>query len=348
MKTELLPSSGRYYKTNLHSHTNCSDGCLTPEEMKAAYREKGYSILAFSDHDHLRTHNELTEPDFLALTAYEISIRSDDLAVPHALRKVVDLNLIARTPELTTHVGYHPETVEWLIRRGKLTGEERDAIVYAGELRDLHYYPANINRIIRTANETGFLVMINHPMWSLIGDQDCACYEGAWAVEIYNHGAHVLSGLSDSESVWDGMLRSGKRLYAAATDDNHGLKDRFGGWIMVNAEKLDYPTVIASLEAGRFYASTGPEIGALYYEDGRVTIQTSEAAEICMNTLGRLGERAASADGSPITEASFDVDPERFGYVRFRVVDREGHKAYTNAYEVDSFMPGAKPVRIIV
>ena len=36
---------------NLHSHSNLSDGRLTPEELIRAYREAGYSILAITDHE---------------------------------------------------------------------------------------------------------------------------------------------------------------------------------------------------------------------------------------------------------------------------------------------------------
>ena len=30
----LLPKEGNFYKANLHCHTTCSDGELTPLEMK--------------------------------------------------------------------------------------------------------------------------------------------------------------------------------------------------------------------------------------------------------------------------------------------------------------------------
>ena len=32
----LLPKVGQYFKANLHTHTNISDGAPSPEEMKAA------------------------------------------------------------------------------------------------------------------------------------------------------------------------------------------------------------------------------------------------------------------------------------------------------------------------
>ena len=47
---EFIRCGAPQYKANLHSHSTLSDGCLTPEEMAAAYREQGYSILAITDH----------------------------------------------------------------------------------------------------------------------------------------------------------------------------------------------------------------------------------------------------------------------------------------------------------
>ena len=53
MKTrELLPKDVTYYKANLHCHTVFSDGKMTPEEVKKNYQEKGYQVLAITDHDH--------------------------------------------------------------------------------------------------------------------------------------------------------------------------------------------------------------------------------------------------------------------------------------------------------
>ncbi len=49
MKKYLLPESGKFYKANLHLHTTISDGRMTPEEVKQAYMEQGYSLLAYTD-----------------------------------------------------------------------------------------------------------------------------------------------------------------------------------------------------------------------------------------------------------------------------------------------------------
>ena len=40
-------------KGGLHTHTTCSDGKLTPQEVADAYRQKGFDFIAFTDHDYL-------------------------------------------------------------------------------------------------------------------------------------------------------------------------------------------------------------------------------------------------------------------------------------------------------
>jgi PHP domain len=37
----------------LHTHTTCSDGKMTPQEVADAYRDRGYDFIAFTDHDYL-------------------------------------------------------------------------------------------------------------------------------------------------------------------------------------------------------------------------------------------------------------------------------------------------------
>jgi len=45
----LLPQVKKYFKANLHTHTNLSDGSHSPEEVKTFYKNAGYSIVAYSD-----------------------------------------------------------------------------------------------------------------------------------------------------------------------------------------------------------------------------------------------------------------------------------------------------------
>ena len=58
-------------KSDFHTHTNYCDGKNTPEEIKAAYKAKGYSAVAFTEHEHIIDVTHLTDDEFIAITAYE-------------------------------------------------------------------------------------------------------------------------------------------------------------------------------------------------------------------------------------------------------------------------------------
>jgi hypothetical protein len=69
-----------------------------------------------------------------------------------------------------------------------------------------------------------------------------------------------------------------------------------------------------------------------------VHISCSEAAEISMLNAGRRGRCVLAKDGKMLTEAVFEINRNNcFDYIRFRVVDKKGKKAYTNAYYFDEF-----------
>ena len=74
MKKYLLPKTKGCYKANLHMHTTVSDGRMTPEETKQVYLAQGYSIVAFTDHEIIVKHNELSDDRFLALTSCEVAV----------------------------------------------------------------------------------------------------------------------------------------------------------------------------------------------------------------------------------------------------------------------------------
>ena len=68
-KRYVLPKEGSFYKANLHCHTVLSDGSLTAEEVKKAYMEHGYSIIAFTDHRKYAGIMNWTRKIFLVLQA---------------------------------------------------------------------------------------------------------------------------------------------------------------------------------------------------------------------------------------------------------------------------------------
>jgi hypothetical protein len=86
--------------------------------------------------------------------------------------------------------------------------------------------------------------------------------------------------------MWDALLA--KRLttpgleimYGLAVDDSHnyqvfgpGRHNPGRGWIMVRAKHLTAESIIAAMEAGDFYASTGITLSDVRREDGRLVVE---------------------------------------------------------------------------
>ena len=48
MKKTTFLENGQFYKGNIHCHTTCSDGKLSPDAIVKAYQDKGYDFLAIT------------------------------------------------------------------------------------------------------------------------------------------------------------------------------------------------------------------------------------------------------------------------------------------------------------
>ena len=98
MTKQLLPQVEKYFRTNLHTHTNISDGAPTPEEMKQFYKARGYQVLSLTDHNLLVDHSALNDEDFLMLTGVEYNINQPGWGENRLRCKTYHLNFIAKDP----------------------------------------------------------------------------------------------------------------------------------------------------------------------------------------------------------------------------------------------------------
>lgn len=333
MKKYLLPKNGEFYKANLHCHSTVSDGKWSPEEIKKNYMEQGYSIVAYTDHDVLIPHPELNDRNFLALNGCEFEI--DEQGMWGKNWKNCHFCAVSLEPDNVTQPCWHREKYQF-----SNALNYRDMVKFDHSEADWEreYSSEGISKMMQNCAEKGFFVTYNHPTWSMEGYQDYMGYNGMHAMEICNYGC-VEAGYDEHNSKeYDEMLRGGKRIYCIATDDNHnGRADSFGGFTMIKAEKLEYKAVTDALVAGNFYASEGPLINELWYEDGKVNI-TFQPAQECFITKGVRGAGIVVAEeGGFVTEATFDVADDDI-YFRITVVDKDGKRAYTNAYFLDDIL----------
>lgn len=338
MKKYLLPETGSFYKANLHCHTTISDGKWTPEEVKKNYMENGYSVVAYTDHNVLVPHYELAEENFLPLNGIEININSDDYKGKYG--KTCHFCAIAIEPDNIKQPCFHRE--KYFVGKG---AEYKSKIVFDETKPDYErvYNPDCVNEFMKEFRDNGFFVTYNHPTWSMESYNDYINYHHMHAMEICNFECVSIGHDEHNSKEYDEMLKSGKRIYCVATDDNHnnpGTESSFGGFTMIKADKLEYKAITKALVDGNFYASEGPMINELWIEDKKIHIKCEPAVEIYMKTAYRF-TKVKKGFGYPVTEAAFDLRGDE-GYIRLVIVDKEGKRAYTNAYFTDKLFGEAE------
>lgn len=328
----LLPVVPKYFKANLHTHSTITDGKFSPEELKALYKKQRYQILAITDHNVVVDHSALNEPDFLMLTGVEQGISEPGQDALY--KKSYHLNLISKYP----HNRWQP----FLPRKPRESALPYLELVESPDMERRHH-PDSINEIIAASNEHGYLVIYNHPAWSLHNYTDYAPLKGLWAMEICNYNCLYSGRDTYSSLVYRDMLAQGNRLFPVGSDDMHTLKTHAGAWIMVGAETLSYDSVIQALEKGDFYASTGPQIHSLTLEGAVLKITCSDARSVALESDCRFAKQVMPAHNDGLLrEATFDLTKwieasqttgcAEEAYVRLTVYGPYGHRAYTRAF----------------
>ena len=346
MKKDLLPSGVNWYRANFHCHTKHSDGAKTPAEIKEAYKNHGYSIVAYTDHDVLLDHSDLNDEGFLALTSSEYAINESQPKFPKIFdvdtndwqrRRCVHLNIFSKDP----HNTFMPATAieqNWILR-DRYPDTKCD-----GYIRE--YTKDGINEIIRRCNEAGFLVQLNHPYWSLNEREDYINMEGLWGLEILNYATELETGSEYCPYIYDDMVRNGMfNLVCTMGDDNHNhgsFRESFGGSTFIGAKELKYDQIIEAMEKGNIYCASGrdnpPQFKALYVEDNIIKIDCTPCENITINAYGRGDRHVTRQDGcEPLTHAEFSL---REGDVYFRVTlrDENGNVAHTHNYFVKDYL----------
>ena len=331
----LLPSVKKYYRANLHSHSNITDASKTPEEMKEFYKKRGYEILCISDHNVIIDFSYLNEPGFLMLTGAEFNV--NERPFERGCCKSAHFNFIAKRPDLLWQPFRYEK--EWN------SGPYLDK-VEIDHMRQEHSTEA-INAMIAEANRRGYLVMYNHPHWSLHSYEDYSGYEGLWAMELSNTGS-ASCGDDDNGTIYRDLLNRGNRLMPVCADDSHNERTVGGGWIMVGAKELTYESVLSALEKGDFYASTGPQIHSLALDGEQMHIRCSDATSVTVESGLRFSARLSpAAPDKLVREGTIDLkrwfafcqtgDARNENRCWFRVVvhDPYGRYASTRAFWFD-------------
>lgn len=330
------------YKANLHCHSTLSDGALTPEELKEAYKGMGYSILSITDHERPHDHSNMTEEDFLLLTGYEAYIRPGEGCRYNEYQPEIHINLLAKNPHNEEIIEFEDCCVKYV----KDPAEKAAIKRYKGREGHRVYTAEYINEFISIAKEAGYMVTLNHPTWSLEQNEEVYKYDGYFSMEICNFSAWQTGLHEYNGTLYDMLLRQGKHIGAHSADDNHNRyplyspsTDSFGGFTMLWTKdgKLTYEGVIEALEEKNFYSSMGPVIHSVEVENGIAKIKCSpvDRISLCFGSKDPRMVWKDTEDGT-ITEAEF-VIPETAPYIRFNIQDSHGRFADTRGYFRDEW-----------
>jgi hypothetical protein len=309
VRAQESAKSARWYKGNLHTHSLWSDGDQFPEPICFWYREHGYHFLAISDHNTLQAGDKwvkyrdlqtkgaavgvdkyLTDFAGLAKTRGDREARTQEIRLTplaeyrSAIEKPGEFLLI-QSEEISDKFGTKPIHLNAtnLAETVKPQGGTSVTDVIARNLRAVREQAQRLNRPI--------LPHLNHPNYGFgVTAEEMADVVDEPFFEIYNgHPAVNQEGDKDHppvERMWD--VANARRMTALGapplmglgTDDTHNYHvpgitraTPGRGWVCVRATGLTVEAIIAAMEAGDFYASSGVVLADVKFDKGNRTVR---------------------------------------------------------------------------
>ena len=302
MKPLAFSKSGKFWRGNLHTHSNHSDGLLSPDDLCQQYKDEGYNFLVISDH-------------FVGLYNYPITEPSN---FSHS--------------DFVTVLGAE-------LHSGSAENGEIWHILAVGLPKD--FRPTNSPNFVPTDNQetgpeiakrcvdAGAFVTIAHPQWSGLTLADARSIKSAHAVEVYNHGCAVSTDRPDGFHTLDLLLAEGRKLNLVATDDAHfSDPDYFGGWVMVKSNENSPVSILKSLKEGAFYSSQGPDL-----VDIEIGSDTAEVYSTPVSTVIIQGQGSAyvAQHGQSLVSTQLSLERlKKSPWLRVTVIDHNGKRAWSN------------------
>nr|WP_320153922.1 PHP domain-containing protein [uncultured Draconibacterium sp.] len=236
------------YKANLHTHTTCSDGKLSPQQVVDKYHELGYQILAITDH------NEVTYP-WDSFSQLSFSSKSQErLQVG-----IIDSGAVIfedRNPDKLQMFAIQGNEVSSPHHIGSLFSNYRKG---SGE----EY------QIIEEIGKKNGLVIINHP--GRYTSRNPEKYNADWymrlfqhfdfvtGIEIYNQGDRYPT----DRILWDSVLvktMPERPVWGYSNDDFHeGMENLGRNWNLFILPELNEECIRQAMHNGQFFHIYAPK-----------------------------------------------------------------------------------------
>jgi len=294
--------SGSWLKGNTHTHTLESDGDSPPETVARWYKANGYNFLVISDHNvwvDPAPLSHLVDSSFILIPGEELTSSFE--------RKPVHVNGL-NVPRLIA-----PQTDSTLLGTVQKNVDAVRAVDGVPHINHPNFgWAISADVLARVTNDKLIEIHNGHPL-------------------VHNHGGGGHPGM---EEVWDQLLTGGKRIYGIAVDDAHHFTGEFGpgranpgrGWVVVRSESLDATAILASMEEGRFYATTGVELDSITVTPREMKIAVRQRGDFrydieFIGSGGRVLAKVHGPTGSYVLGGNET-------YVRARVTDSGGGHAW--------------------
>ncbi|SIQ13290.1 PHP-associated [Alkalispirochaeta americana] len=246
------------HKANLHTHTRYSDGLYSPRRMIQEYQQRGYTILAITDHNHVTW--PWPDPDHTSQENYPemIRIMGNEISDVHHLGSYfTNYNIAGRR--------YRPIVGRLGQRRAEITIQ--DVLKQIGQRQGaaVLFHPGRYSHSL----EWYYDLFLEYP--HLLG------------LEIINRNNRY----PQDRYLWDSLLSAlmpERPLWGFASDDAHRLGHIGYAFSVFPLEEATPRTVRSAMERGAFYtshtttATSAPDITHIIHDprEGTVTIRSSE------------------------------------------------------------------------
>ncbi len=304
----------RWFRGNMHTHSLWSDGDNYQEMIAAWYRDHGYHFLVFTDHNTLLQNERWTDID--ANKGGRVAYEALTSAFPGdwVVRRQVDGRQEIRLKTFDEIYDRLAVPQEYLLIQGEeITDRFRTLPIHlcatgtnellppTGGDSVLDVMQRNIDAGMARRERTGIrtLIHLNHPnfgyavtaeqLMHVVGENFFEVYNGHPSVHNRGDDTHA-----STETMWDviNTWRLTKLelplMYGLATDDGHNYFETESGqgaqpgrgWVVVLASQLTPDALVESLEAGRFYSSSGVRLTDIRFVDGHLTVRIDEEAGV--------------------------------------------------------------------
>ena len=335
----------RWRKGNLHTHTHWSEGDDYLEMVGLWYKDRGYDFLCVTDHNTIDEIErwvdvEKTKGKLPAFEKLQAQFPKDWIE-----ERTVDGKREVRLKMFSEVAARLDEPGKFLMLRGEEISDRfgkrpihlnatniKEALPPLGGDSVSDAIQKNVDAVIAQRERTGqpMIVHLNHPNfgWGVTAE-DLMPIRGENFFEVYN-GHPGVDNAGDAkhagtDCVWD--IINAFRLtelelplmYGLGTDDGHNYhkipsraSEPGRAWVMVLCDSLAPDSLIAALEAGRFYASNGVTLERIESGGGRLAVKVKPEAGVTyqieflgtLQDFDRTSEPVSGDDGQPLTDVT--------------------------------------------